>query len=91
MLFAIPMFLPIVNIGIKGGAGAPALLLLDVIDDSNMDEFLSFIGIYTLLFGVPAIGIGWVIQSMIVRAKGRRENKVSDTRMPPTTQTRQIH
>lgn len=70
VLFVIPFFLPIVNIGVRGGPGAPVFLLADVINDSSMDEFLSFIGIYALLFGVPAIGIGWVIQRMIVRGMG---------------------
>jgi len=94
VLFVIPWFLPIIVF--KAKVVQPAVFWVRLFHDtSNLDlswaAYLMCIGHFALIFGAPAVAIGWVFQGMIVLAKGKREHKMSDAYSPPPTHTGQIH
>lgn len=86
VLFLAPWFIPIIP-----DKNRLLMPISSLVDASPNYIIWEGIGILTLLFGVPAVAIGWVFQCMIVLAKGRREHKAPDTSPPPPTQTGQIH
>ncbi len=73
VLFVVPWFLPIW--GVKGDAIMPAAIWLILIEYPD-HLFESFMGIFmfTLLFGIPAISVGWILHclSVMIRDTIRR-------------------
>ena len=44
-----------------------------ITDPSHFWESLVGVGFFTLLYGVPAAGLGWVVQGVVVMLTGKRE------------------
>jgi hypothetical protein len=77
VLFVVPWFLPILNVeGSPMSPGVCSIILLK--HPGHIGGTLTMIGTFTLLIGVPAISIGWVLQYIIVRIRDARRNKTQN-------------
>lgn len=66
-LFVVPWFVPMLSR--KGGPNVPPGVLWVgsfAAPDQLGEDGLMFIGVLTLLFGIPAVALGWVLQGIIV-------------------------
>jgi hypothetical protein len=58
----------------KGDEQMPVVYLQVLITDpSHFWESLVGVCFFTLLYGVPAVGVGWVLQGVLVTLRGKRE------------------
>jgi hypothetical protein len=74
VLFVVAWFIPMLFM--KGDAGTPAYFwILLFTHPSYFFETLVFIGMYSLLFSIPAISIGWVLQCVVVMIREARKQK----------------
>ena len=75
-LFVVPWFVPMLSA--KGGPNvAPGMLWVGFFAAPSQigEDGLTFMGILTLLFGIPAIALGWVLQGIIVMIKDARRHQ----------------
>ena len=74
MLFVIPWFVPF---GDLKGSGYLPIICWGVLftAPSHIFEALVFIGFFCLLFGIPAIAIGWVVQCVVVMIRDAKRKK----------------
>ena len=71
VLFVLPWLLPIWDV--KGSAMLPGMCWVILFSDpTHAFEALGFIAIFSLLFGVPAVSVGWVLQCVVVMMRDRR-------------------
>ena len=76
VLFLVPWFVPMLSA--KGGPNvAPGALWLGLFAAPSQigEDGLRFIGILTLMFGIPAISIGWIVQGIVVMIRDRRRHQ----------------
>jgi hypothetical protein len=68
VLFIVPWFLPIW--GIKNDTMMPATIWLILVEyPDHLFESFTGICVFTLLFGVPAISIGWILHCVLVMVR----------------------
>lgn len=68
VLFVVPWFLPILND--KGSSTSPGICLIILFTHpGHIGMSLTFIGMFTLMFGIPAISIGWVLHCIFVMVR----------------------
>ena len=72
MLFVVPWFLPIWDV--KGDTMMPAAIWVILFAyPSHFGETLTFIAMFCLLVGVPAISLGWVLHCVAVMVRDARK------------------
>ena len=75
-LFIVPWFIPMFG---KDSAMRPMdmffVLVSSVGSDVDMFGALAAIGFYTVLLGIPAAVMGWVLQGLIVMLKSPRKDE----------------
>jgi hypothetical protein len=73
VLFIVPWFVPMIELNPRM---APARLWLALFAPvpGHITDVLVFLGSFILLFGLPAIAVGWVLQCVviIIRAGGKK-------------------
>ena len=74
LLFVVPWFIPLSAEG-KGMAPWVCWVILFT-HPSHIGEALAAIGGFTLLFGIPAIVSGWVLQCITVMLRDARKRRV---------------
>jgi hypothetical protein len=78
VLFVVPWLLPIFEC--KGDPVAPGMHWITLFTHpTHFDETLGVIGILSLLFGIPAMLIGWVLQAMFVMVRDARRQRMRKT------------
>jgi hypothetical protein len=76
-LFVVPWFLPIWDV--KGDAMRPAACWIFLFaHPSQVNQALEVIFMFSLLFGVPAISIGWVLHCIAVMIRDAKRRKSKD-------------
>jgi hypothetical protein len=74
VLFVVPWFVPFGDL--KGSGYLPVTCWWVLFAyPGHLVETLAFIGYFILLFGIPAICIGWVLQCVIVMIKSAKRRK----------------
>jgi hypothetical protein len=77
VLFVVPWLLPIW--GVKGSSMPPGnCWIILFTHHDHFGETMTFIGIFSLLFGVPAISIGWILHCFIVMIRGARRQRTQN-------------
>ena len=77
VLFVLPWFLPIDNVLVDRPVFFWIGLFTHLDDRREAFGALGMIGVWSLLLGLPAIGVGWVLQCVVVIVRGTRKQ------MPP--------
>ena len=77
VLFVVPWLLPIWSV--KGDSMRPGICWIGLFTDtSHFEGILTFIGIFSLLFGIPAISIGWVLHCLAVMVRDARKRSIQN-------------
>src|SRR5437016_14562831 len=77
VLFVVPWCLPIWDM--KGASTPPGICWIILFTDlSHFGETLTFIAIFSLLFGVPAISVGWVLQCVFVMIRDAKRHRTQN-------------
>ena len=75
VLFVIPWFVPFGD-KVLGSGFLPIMCWVGLfVEQSHIYELLVFIGFFCVLFGIPAIAIGWVIQCVVVMIRDAKRMK----------------
>jgi hypothetical protein len=74
VLFIVPWFIPLIELQPKM---APARLWLGLFDPRHFSEVFVMLVWWILLFGVPAIAVGWVLQCLIILIRAAKRNNES--------------
>jgi hypothetical protein len=78
-LFVVPWFLPIW--GVKDDTVMPAAIWIILFKyPDHFGETLTFIGMFGLFFGIPAISIGWVLHCLAVMIRDPRRRRAPNAR-----------
>lgn len=74
VLFVVPWLLPIWDV--KGSPMPPGnCWIILFTHPDHFGETMTIIGAFALLFGVPAISIGWVLQGFIVMLRDAKSHR----------------
>jgi|SRR5579859_4277553 len=77
VLFVVPWLLPIWDV--KGDPMPPGICWIILFTHpSHFGETLTFIGIFSLLFSVPAISVGWVLHCVVVMIRDARRKRMQN-------------
>lgn len=73
-LFVVPWCLPIWDV--KGRSTPPGICFWILFSSpSHILEALGIIAIFTLLFGIPAFALGWIVQAILAVVWQRRRHQ----------------
>ena len=76
VLFLVAWFIPL---PFGKGSGLAAYFWINLFTHPNyFFETLVFIGMYSLLFSIPAISIGWILQCVVVMIRDARKRKIQN-------------